>query len=285
MKRRPAFAIIVPVHDEAAVLPRTVPALLDGLDAAADLIFVCNGCSDNSAALLRDLVGTRARVLELPEPGKARAIRAGEAASAVFPRIYLDADVRIQGAALNALAARLSVGDCDLAAPLLRADTRGASPAARRVTETWMATPHMRTQGFHCVIGITARGRARWGLFPDLINDDDFISRAIPADRRRIMTEITATIRPPLTFGAWLRVRERWLRGARELDRVAPATGTPGQRGALAAAFLRHPRAVTTYLTARLLAAGLAARAPERPTGWYRDATSRAPADGLHASG
>lgn len=272
------FGILIPAQDESAALRANLPRLLDGLAPAADLVIICNGCSDDSAATARALAGPRARVLTLPRPGKAAALRAGEAASPIFPRLYLDADVAITGPALNALAARLTRGDCDLVAPLLRADTTGASRLARWITETWMDTPHMRDAGFHCVLGLSAAGRAHWGDFPDLTNDDDFIRRQIPPDRARILRDIRAVIRPPLTFAAWVRVRERWLRGARELQPIAPAPRAPSQLGGLARAALRGrlPQ-VATYLAARALATSRAAWHPDKPPGWYRDTTSRAP--------
>ena len=274
----PSFSIIVPVHDEAALLPSTVPRLLEGLDPAAELVFVCNGCADDSAAILRRLAGRRARVIERAEAGKPGALRAGEAAVTAFPRVYLDADVWIGGAALSALVAAQRRGGWELVSPRLRADTAGAGRLARRVTEVWLATPHMRRSGFHCLLSLSREGRARWGAFPDLTNDDDFISGRVPPEGRRILDGIAATIRPPGTFAAWVRVRERWARGGRELARgpgvAHPAPGGGG-RG-LARLFPRRPFAVLTYAAAVLLARLRARRDPDAAVGWYRDRTSRA---------
>ena len=270
------FSVIVPVHDEAALLPTTVPRLLEGLDGRAELVFVCNGCSDESAAILRRLARGRAQVLELAEAGKPAALRAGDGAVRAFPRVYLDADVWIEGAALNALVAAQRAGGWELVAPRLLADTSGASVPARLVSEVWIDSAHMRLGGFHCVLSVSAEGRARWGAFPDVINDDDFITARIPANRRAVFPGIVATIRPPRDFGAWVRVRERWVRGARELagGPGAPAP-VPGQgfRGILAA-WPRRPVSVTFYALAVILAR-LRARRATGPR-WYRDATSRA---------
>lgn len=273
-----AFSVVVPVHDEAALLPETVPRLLDGLDPAAELVFVCNGCSDGSAAILRGLAGGRARVIELAEAGKPGAIRAGEAAVAAFPRVYLDADVWISGAAVTALVAVQRAGGWELVSPLLRADTAGASRLARWVTRVWLATPHMRHAGFHCVLAVSREGRARWDAFPDLTNDDDFIVGRISVDRRAIVSEIRATIRPPRSFAAWVRVRERWARGGRELARsglIAHPGPGPGYR-ALLRLLPRRPLPVLAYLAAVISARIRARRDPDRAVGWYRDPTSRA---------
>lgn len=267
-----AFSVIVPVHDEAALLPETVPLLLAGL-GPCELVYVCNGCTDGSAAVVRALAGPRARVIELARAGKPAAIRAGEAATAAFPRVYLDADVWISGAALTALAAELGEGGAELVAPRLVADIRGAGRAAALVTRAWMASRHMRTEGFHSLLGVSAAGRARWGRFPDLINDDDFVTGRIPPERRRIST-VRATIRPPLTFWSWVRVRERWIRGQREMARQGLAVPRTGGRLASHLAALRRGEVAATgcFLAARTLAWLLAAT---RDGGWYRDRTSR----------
>lgn len=274
----PSFSVIIPVHDEAALLPSTVPPLLLGLDPLAELVFVCNGCADDSAAILRRLVGGRARVIERAEAGKPAAIRAGEAAVTAFPRVYLDADVWIGGAALSALVAAQKAGGWELVSPRLRADTSGAGLPARWVTEVWLTTPHMRRSGFHCVLSVSRKGRDRWGVFPDLTNDDDFISGRVPPEQRRIIDGLAATIRPPGTFAAWVRVRERWVRGGRELARgpgiAHPAPGGGG-RG-FPRLFLRRPLSVLVYAAAVLLARSLARRDRDSAVAWYRDRTSRA---------
>ncbi len=274
-----SFSVIVPVHDEAALLPETVPMLLSGLDPAAELVFVCNGCSDDSAAILRLIMGGRARILELSEAGKPGAIRAGEAVARAFPRVYLDADVWISGADLTALVAAQRAGGWELVSPRLLADTRGASRAARWITEVWTDSAHMRLGGFHCVLSLSAEGRARWGAFPDVTNDDDFITARVPAERRMIVKELVATIRPPRGFAAWVRVRERWVRGGMELARRGGAPEpVPGQGlGGVLAALPTRPLPVATYVLAVLLAR-LRARRPISGAApiWYRDATSRA---------
>ena len=148
----PAFSVIVPVYNEAGLLPETVPLLLDGL-GLCELCYVCNGCSDGSAEVVRTIAGARARVMELDHAGKPAAIRAGEAATVAFPRFFLDADVWISGHALTALASEIAEDGWELVAPRLLADTRAAGPAAALVTHAWMDSWHMRTEGFTRCLG------------------------------------------------------------------------------------------------------------------------------------
>lgn len=89
------FGVVVPVRNEAATLPRTVPALLDAVAGRpARVVWVCNGCTDDSAALIRRHAGDTAEIIELGGAGKTLALQAGdEALGQIFPRFYIDADV------------------------------------------------------------------------------------------------------------------------------------------------------------------------------------------------
>lgn len=265
---RPGFAVLVPVHNEAAVLGRSVPALLQAAPGA-DLIWVCNGCTDGSAGLIRQLAGGRGRVIELPAPGKTAALNAAEAETAVFPRFYLDADVLPEPGCFEALLQVLQSGEADLVAPRIRFDTSAASPTARAITRTWLALPHGQGGAFHHLLGISARGRSAWAEFPDLLGDDIFVQAHIPPARRRIVPQARVTTWSPPSFIAWVRVRARWRRGERQLARLGLSPGgDPGQRGALLR-MLGHPASfpgALGFILARLLAVPLAALPQRR---WY----------------
>jgi len=269
-----AFSVIVPVHDEASLLPETVPRLLAGLPPDTELVFVCNGCRDASPALIRALAGDRARLLVLPQAGKTAAMRAGEAAVSAFPVFYLDADVWVDGATVAALAATLDREGLELVSPRLVPDTRGAGRLARGVTEVWTALPHMRVAGFHNLLGLSRAGRARFGAIPDVRADDDYMAAHVPQAARRVVGDCTAVIRPPRSLASWIRVRARWASSQRELRRLgATAPATPGQLSALwSMAVAGRGLDVAAYAAVRGLAPVLAWR--ERG-GWYRDDSSR----------
>ena len=107
-------SVVIAAHNEAAVIGRCLDALLaDGLDDL-DVTVVANGCTDTTAEVARAHPGVR--VIELAQPGKARALNAGDAVAVGFPRVYLDADIPISGAAIRTLAAALEASDGVLAA-------------------------------------------------------------------------------------------------------------------------------------------------------------------------
>lgn len=269
------YSVVVPVWNEAAVLPRTVPALLHATrDEAPELVFVCNGCRDASAAVLRGLLAQaagRVTVIELPRAGKAAALNAGDALATAFPRFYLDADVEVTRDCFRVLVAALDGGAADLVAPAIEFDTAHASRVARAIAGTWLALPHGREGAFHHLLGLSAPGRARWGAFPEILGDDIFIEAMTPADRRCVIRDATVRTRPPGRFWAWVRVRARWLRGERQLAALGiPVQRVASQRGDLWRRLLSPATAPGTmaFVLARLLAGPV-----DRVSGaaWYAD--------------
>ena len=91
-------SVIIPAHNEAASIGRNLRALREGTGADLDVVVVCNGCTDRTADAAR-AADPSARVIEIPQPSKVEAVRVGNAATDVFPRIHLDADIELNGAA------------------------------------------------------------------------------------------------------------------------------------------------------------------------------------------
>lgn len=272
------LSIIVPVHDEEAVLPATVPLLLSGLPERAEIVYVCNGCTDGSAGFLRAVDDPRLAVIELTEPGKAGAICAGERHCSAFPRFFIDADVAISGADVARLAAYLRYGEVDLVTPQLKLDLSRASFTAAAAAKIWRSLPHGQSAAFQQVIGVSRAGRARWGEMPDITCDDSFIASHFAGSERMIADDIAVTVRPPATFAAIIGVRLRILKGLAELERLGISRPhAPGQRGALLKAIL-HPATVFgafVHVAARLIAGLLFALGFGHGPGWYRDEGSR----------
>src|SRR3954452_15104102 len=95
-KEKLSMSVVVPVRNEAANIERMATALLSSLPEDSEVVFVCNGCTDQSAKLLNGIVDARCKVLEIHESGKARAIREAERLLTAFPRFYIDSDVIIR---------------------------------------------------------------------------------------------------------------------------------------------------------------------------------------------
>lgn len=272
----PAFSVVVPVYNEETGLAERCAALLDGLPPGAEVVFVCNGCTDRSEAILRETVGARALILLAPK-GKAAAIRTGERHVTAFPRFYVDADVEIGGADLCRLAQRLSHGT-RLVAPRLRLDLAGASRATRLLYRFAAQLPHWRQGAYHNVLGITEDVRARWGEFPEVIAEDTFIESQVVPGEKAIVPEVEAVVRPPRRLWPFIMVRTRWLQGERELAaRGFAIPRVAGQRAAILRLIMRPGYRVggMLYLFANIAARLLAPWRPRRPDDWYHDASAR----------
>ncbi len=104
----PRASVIIPAHNEAPVLGACLGELLrDAVPGEFEVVVVCNGCTDESAA-----VAARAgvRVIEISRPSKTAALNAGDRIAETFPRIYLDADVSISTSTLRTVAQALDRG-------------------------------------------------------------------------------------------------------------------------------------------------------------------------------
>ena len=229
---KPSYGIIVPLRNEAAVLPVTVPKLLAATKGdRVRIVWVCNGCTDDSAALIRRIAGRAAEVIELDRAGKTAALQAGDdALENLFPRLYLDADTWLRPGDPAHLMQPLFSGTADLVAPRLCFNTAGASPLSARIGACWLSLPHGQTSAFSNAIGLSAAARALWDRWPDITGDDIFVSATVPAHRKLIVTEALATIGMPKSFAGWVRTRARWLKGEAELAKLGLSLPRPAQQ-------------------------------------------------------
>lgn len=276
---KPAYGVIVPLRNEAAMLPVTLPRLLEATTGDdVRIIWVCNGCSDDSAAVIRRLAGSHAEVVELARPGKTAALQAGdEQLGTVFPRLYLDADTWLNPGDPARLVEPLLSGAADLVAPRLQFDTSKASALSVRIGACWMSLPYARTAAFSNAIGVSSAARALWDRWPEITGDDIFVSAKVPNHRKLIVPDALATIAMPRNFGGWVRMRARWLKGEAELAELGlslPSTGQ--QRQSLIRQMASRETAIGAwaFAAARILAS--IARTDARKSAWLPDrATAR----------
>ncbi|MGH7757164.1 MAG: glycosyltransferase, partial [Vulcanimicrobiaceae bacterium] len=92
--RQPVFSLIIPAHNEAGRIAHALPRYLDAF-ADGEVIVVCNGCTDDTAAVTREAAGERdnLRIIEIDHAiGKGGAVRAGFLAARAPVVGYVDAD-------------------------------------------------------------------------------------------------------------------------------------------------------------------------------------------------
>lgn len=272
----PRASVVVPAHDEETVIGDLLDALASADPGELEVVVVCNGCTDGTAA-----VAARhpwVRVVEIPECSKIAALNAGDRVATAFPRVYLDADVHIDVPALRAVVAALEAGEV-AAAPLPRFDTRGAGPGSRlyHALRTELGYTRLALLGAG-VYALSESGRARFGEFPDVIADDGFVYSLFARHERANPPGATFTIRVPRDLRSVYRRQVRISRGNLELAALGRRPDVPGPawHQALRARPLLAPAAavyVAVNTAARLRARHLSSSG--RPVVWSRDESSR----------
>lgn len=262
-------AIIIPAHNEEAVIARTITALGDlTLASELDVIVAANGCTDNTAALAQAMPGVS--VIALEEPSKPAALNAAEGLTSNWPRIYLDADIEITPKTVRDTLDALEEPGTMAARPNYIWNVEGVSWAVRRYycARARLPSVHSRLWGAG-VYGLSAQGRARFEAFPPLTADDLYVDHQFSSNERRIVVTDPAIVRVPRTSRALLAVLRRQSRGTLEIGYNNSAN--------TALELLRTIRGLRSLIDATVYAvlSGFARVGAFGATHWERDDSSR----------
>jgi glycosyltransferase involved in cell wall biosynthesis len=219
--RRPIGSVLIPAHNEGAVIGRCLDNLFEGTDPPhVEVAVVCNGCSDDTAAVAR-ASGHPVEVIELDEASKPAALRAGDRRLRTFPRLYLDADVVLRGPIARQVLEHLARDGSVAARPPIRYDTAHSSAIVRRYYRARSRVPAVMGSIWGAgVYGLSAAGRARFGDHPDVVAEDLFVDQCFDADEIEIVGDEPVVVVAPGCYRDLLNVMRRAYRGATE-NRVA----------------------------------------------------------------
>lgn len=276
-------SVIVPAHNEEAVIGRLLAGMLADAAGELDIVVVANGCTDDTATVAR-AAGPGVRVVEIAEASKIAALNAGDDATTVFPRVYVDADVEVSGATVLALAELLERGPALVASPRVQLDLEDVSRAVRWYYAVWELSAFRQAGHIGSgVFALSAEGRARFGRFPDLIADDRFVQGRFAPNERATSDYGSFVVRPPRTIRALVGRGGRIAAGNRQLRDAGLAGFAPSAGSSLSQLASRIapkpglwlPFAV--YCVVQLRTRRLAARklAAQSVPVWDRDETSR----------
>lgn len=280
--------VIVPAHDEAAVIGRCLESLLTPpVPDALDVVVVCNGCTDETAEVAR-AVGSPVRVLETASASKALALDLGDRSTDRFPRIYVDADVELLPGSLHALATALEQPGVLAVAPRRQLDLEGATRAARSYFAIWERLDSVRNGlSGRGVYGFSEEGRARFGRFEGILADDLYVHTLFSDDSFLVVDEAEVIVRVPRDLRTIAHRRARTLNLRNRLAETHPELEDtiPGSAGAWTRVVRSEPRLavhapafVVAGVAARVIARHL--RSTGRQETWIRDETSRSGAAG-----
>lgn len=243
-------SVIIPAHNEAASIGRNLRALRAGThDDDLDVVVVCNGCTDQTAEVARR-VDPLARVIEIPQPSKAEAVRVGNAATDVFPRVHLDADIELNGRDVMQLLEPITRDHVLATAPRRDVPRTGCSRWVRWYYDVWESLPQVESGLFgRGVVVLSEQAQARVTALPRMMSDDLGMSDSFSGEERRVVPGAVAVVRPPRTVRDLIRRRIR----------IATGNTQAGQLG------VRRPTSRTSLSTLLGLAVvrpGIALRLP-----------------------
>ncbi len=220
--RAPSASVVIPAHNEAEHLG----ALLGSLESASTrcplrVVVVCNGCTDATEEVARSFEGVVVVASEVPS--KHAALNAGDdVAGDVFPRLYVDADVRIDPRSVCELVAALDTDRKAAAGPSTRYDLAQSPWLVRAFVRTserlpfnefWHAA-HLQGRGCY---GVSRAGRASFDRFPAIRSDDGFVDLLFDDEDRSVLTSAFAELPCPTSTVELLRNQTRVVEGYREL--------------------------------------------------------------------
>ena len=290
---RPTTSVVIPAHNEGRVIVQTLTSLLiDVRPGELDVVVVCNGCTDDTAARAREFERRLAgvRVVEIQEASKQRAVEAGNAVTSVFPRVHLDADVEIRGSDVMALAEAVRCGPVLAAGPTRRLPLTRSSWLVRSYYRVWEALPAVRQGLFgRGVIALSAEGQARVDALPRIMGDDLAISEAFEPHEAAVVASASVVVYPPRTVADLVRRRVHVVTGNAAAGGLALRRSSSITRPATLLALALGDPALAARMPAFLLVTLLARRHAARalrgggaPT-WLRDESSRSLEGRAHA--
>jgi len=212
-------SIIVPAHNEAAVIQACLDSLVTqaGIDT---LIVACNGCSDNTAKLVKaypDVI-----CLNIDKPSKTNALNEAEKHISSYPIFYLDADTQLQAGAIQTITQRLADNaHLKLVAPMPNINVSQSSWLVKQYYKTWLSLPYIQSGVIAtCSFIVTEAGRKRFDHFPDVINDDRFIHCQFKADEISNISGTEIYIQAPRSVYSLIKIKTRARLGNMQLQQL-----------------------------------------------------------------
>lgn len=218
-------AIIVPAYNEQSRIGPLLPVLGDAARELGCLVIIaCNGCTDDTVSMARATADVT--VLEIEQASKPHALNEAErAAGSVFPRLYVDADVRTDVTSLLRLIEALDVDEPRAVRPQEDYEWDGAPWLPRVFYESRYSVPSSRAwldqhiEGHH-IYGTNASGRTKFDKFPEegQIMEDAFFDRMFDQGEKHPVLDARVVVPLPPSARALMRGLTRIYQGNWELD-------------------------------------------------------------------
>lgn len=209
--------VIVPAYNESKVIRRCLDSLLQqhGVD---EIIVACNGCHDNTAQIVvREYPSVTC--LDLKTPSKVNALNEAEKFVKFWPVVYLDADLQLWPGAIEHALKGMQNNGYLLVSPTPIMDVSKSSWIVKQYYKTHRQLSYV-DEG---VIGtgtfiMNKEGRARFGAFPQVINDDHFVRSQFEEYELANIPESKVTVTAPRNAWSLIKILTRSNLGNIEID-------------------------------------------------------------------
>jgi glycosyltransferase involved in cell wall biosynthesis len=275
-------SVVIAAHNEAAVIGSLLTALTNNREPYDfDIVVVCNGCTDGTADVARSF-GSRVRVIETAIANKPHALNLGDEFAQGFPRVYIDADIIVDGDTVMALAGALQSGEFLAAGVSPQIDTSGCTAGVKAYYAIKDQLPSSR-EGIagSGLYALSEAGRGRFGKFPAIVSEDLFIRLLFKESERTTLPGLHSVVFAAKNVKALLVQRTRSSFGNGQIARLYPhllESNAKSNNKALLALF-RKPRLLLKlpmYLYVTFKARWAARRLlREAAYTWEREETSR----------
>ena len=170
------IAVIMPAHNESLVIAQTIQSIMPQLESRDQLLVVADNCSDDTAAIAKNLGATVIERTNLHERGKGYALDYGlQHLQAHPPQIVLiiDADCMVENDAINQLASACMAYQRPVQALYLMESQPNPSLKARMAAFAWLVKNKVRPLGFKA-LGLPCQlmGTGMAFLWEDIIKVD-----------------------------------------------------------------------------------------------------------------
>jgi len=223
------LSIIIPAYNEERLINITLKYLLkDNNLKDCEIIIVCNGCVDNTFTVVSKYVESQFNlsitrniiftVLDTPIRSKTNALNIGINSAKSGNIIFIDADIHITGTDVNTLISNLSDENPLSVSPKIQFDFNESSFFVRVFYKVSSQSFYNQYYRLSNVIALSAEGRKRLGVLPEVIADDEYIRRQFLVEEYKIIKNIHFEFKCPKNLKNLLQVLTRVERGNLQLN-------------------------------------------------------------------
>lgn len=214
-------SIIVPAHNEASLISKTLSSLLNQVDTSDEIIVIANGCTDNTYDVVNKF--NNINLINTEIPSKTNALNLGESKAVSFPRVYMDADIQLVEGSLRKIIDTLLEGKLLAVSPIPKMDFSNSSWFVKAYYDVWLSLPYCRRGMMGAgVYALSKEGRNRFDIFPGIIADDGFVRALFKEEERGNVEGAYAIVKAPANLKWLLKIKIRSRLGQIELAKKYP---------------------------------------------------------------